>query len=45
MPGNPVGDLHVILKIEAPQAETDEQRAHHEKMSELFKFNGRDKLA
>ncbi len=45
MPGNPTGDLHVILKIEAPEAESDEQREHYEKMSELFKFNGRDKLA
>lgn len=44
MPGKQPGDLHVILKIEAPLAETREQQDFYEQMSQQFEFKGRDKL-
>lgn len=42
LPGKTTGDLHVVLKIEAPAAETDEQQEYYEKMRDLFDFSARD---
>ena len=44
MPGNPPGDFYVILKIETPAAQNEEQRKFYEHMREKFKFNPRAHL-
>lgn len=42
MPGRPhAGDQYVILKIETPPAQTEEQRQVYEKMAQLMPFNPR----
>ena len=41
LPGNPPGDQYVVLKVVAPPAKDDEQRAFYEKMQELFDWDPR----
>ena len=38
---NSAGDLYVILKVEVPPANTDEEKAVYEKMKQTFNFNPR----
>jgi len=45
MPGKTSGDFYVLLQIETPVAESDEQRSHYEKMQSLFDFSPRENLA
>lgn len=44
MPGKVAGDFFVVVKIETPVAETEEQKAYYEKMRELFEFSPRENL-
>jgi len=44
MPGKSSGDFMVVLKIETPNVDTEEQRAHYEKMQTLFDFSPRQKI-
>ena len=44
LPGNPPGDEYVVLKIETPEAKTDEQRQLYERMAEAMPFNPRSRL-
>jgi curved DNA-binding protein len=41
IPGNPPGDIYVVLKIVVPEAKTDEARALYEQMKQQMKFNPR----
>ncbi|MGM0412533.1 MAG: DnaJ C-terminal domain-containing protein [Pseudomonadota bacterium] len=44
LPGNPVGDQYVRLKVETPAAKTEEQRELYERMREAFDFDPRADL-
>jgi curved DNA-binding protein len=44
LPGNPPGELFVVLQIVTPKAESPEQRAVYEKMAQLMPFNPRSHL-
>ena len=41
IPGNPSGDIYVVLKIVLPDADTDEAKALYEQMKERMNFNPR----
>ena len=41
IPGNPPGDLYVMLGIVLPPADTDAQKAAYNAMREAFKFDPR----
>ncbi len=44
LPGNPPGDEYVVLKIETPVPQTEEQRKLYERMAEAMPFNPRSRL-
>lgn len=41
---NNAGDLYLVLKVELPPANTDDEKAVYEKMEQTFSFNPRSKL-
>jgi curved DNA-binding protein len=44
IPGNPPGDLHAVLKIELPPADTDKAKELYQQMARELPFNPRAKL-
>ncbi len=44
LPGKPVGDQYVILKIVIPHPTTDKEKELYKKMSEEMPFNPREKM-
>ncbi len=44
IPGNPAGDLFVVLQVELPPAETDEAKALYREMEQKLAFNPRAAL-
>jgi curved DNA-binding protein len=44
IPGNPPGDLHAVLKIELPPADTDKAKELYQQMERDLPFNPRAKL-
>jgi curved DNA-binding protein len=43
LPGNPAGDQYVVLQIQSPPAESEEDRHFYEEMARRFQFNPRQK--
>jgi len=44
IPGNPAGDLYVVLQVELPPADTDEAKALYREMEQKLAFNPRAAL-
>ncbi|HEY7986199.1 MAG TPA: DnaJ C-terminal domain-containing protein [Methylophilaceae bacterium] len=44
IPGNPAGDLYIVLKVELPPADTDQARKLYETMAQELAFDPRRKV-